>query len=90
LFTLPLVAVILLMPRLGRYSALATNFLAFSYFKQKLKADLAEYRENNPTAHIVTRPWYRGLPLALAGMIAFLTIFILLSLLLYALGVPEG
>jgi hypothetical protein len=74
-------------PQMARLFAFAVNLMAFAYFKQKLKADLAEFSTQNPTADVVIKPWYRGLGSAIGGMVAFLIIFFIVSM---AFGLPEG
>ena len=66
-------------PQSARVFAFAANLLAFGYFRQKLKADLAEFCRSNPTADVAIKPWYRGFLSALLGVAA-------LSIVIYLVG----
>jgi hypothetical protein len=81
-----LAVVVVRMPQTARLFAFTANVMAFAYFKQRLKADLAEYSALNPSADIVIKPWYRGLGSAVGGMVAFLVIIYLVSI---PFGLPE-
>jgi hypothetical protein len=86
LFSVVLSVVLVRVPQGARLFAFAANLLSFSYFRQKMKTDLAEYLAANPNADVVTKPWYRGLGRGLGGVVALFVVVILVMLALSPFG----
>lgn len=85
-----LAVVVARVPQSARLFAFGANLMAFGYFRQKLRGDVAEFRANNPTADVVLKPWYRGFVPALSGVIAFMMIIYLVGAVIGIVGLYGG
>jgi hypothetical protein len=70
--SVPLVVLMILAPRAGRWGALGANILAFSYLRERVKADIQEFSAIHPTTTVHYRPWYTALGWALLGIVVFI------------------
>jgi hypothetical protein len=77
-------------PQAARVFAFAANLMAFGYFRQKLRADMAAFRASNPAADLVLKPWYRGLVPALLGVLGFMMIMYLVGAVVSISGLFSG
>ena len=90
--SIPLIGLMIFSPpRTARLFALAVNIGAFSYFKAKLRSDIAEAAAAVPSPTIVYRKWYSALGWALLGICALLVFAVIIELTLAVAGVevPE-
>jgi hypothetical protein len=76
ILTVLLSACLLLTPRAARWIALATNIFTFSYIRERLRSDIAEFSSTNASAAVTYRPWYSAIGWALVGIFWFLLFFV--------------
>ena len=67
---LPIIASGSIYPQAERIIALGVNIATFTYFRERLRSDIADFRQSNPSETIQIRPWYGAigwtlLPLAI-------------------------
>jgi hypothetical protein len=48
-------------PRAVRIMGLVANVAAFSYFRERLRSDIEEFRRLNPSAIVSMRTWYSAI-----------------------------
>jgi len=56
-FSVLLFTFVVLHPAVGRPVGFVTNIAAFSYFRERLRSDIAEFQKKNPSTPIVMRSW---------------------------------
>jgi hypothetical protein len=78
--SVPLVILMALAPRAGRWAVLGANIVAFSYLKETLKADIQEFSASHPEAAVRFRPWYTAFGWALLGIVALFVMAISIAI----------
>jgi hypothetical protein len=84
--SLPLIALMILRPSWARFGAFGANIVAFSYLREKLRSDIAEFKNEHPSIEVRVRPWYTAFGWAVAGLGLLLVIGIALEVLLEEVG----
>lgn len=62
---LPVIGSGYIYPRAERIIALGVNIATFTYFRERLRSDIADFRQSNPSATLQIRPWYGAIGWAL-------------------------